>query len=128
MTDFASATETMREAVRIASAGCGTGISGFVPKWHGVKERRFKNYCPIKRKTLMKITVNGVEIPLQSDHYFDQLNILVEFEGQEEALPQVSIDVQGGKLDVYKSRVTTKGSISVHLFGEGVSHGSSEAN
>ncbi len=62
----------------------------------------------------MKLTVNGVDIPVTS-----KLDIVVQVEGIDEILPLATIKVMGGKLDVYRSKVSTAGNLSVHMFGEG---------
>jgi hypothetical protein len=62
----------------------------------------------------MKIIVNGQEVPVATP-----LQIVVQVEGGEEDFPQTHIDIQGGVLNVYRSRTTEvePGHLKVHLFG-----------
>lgn len=64
----------------------------------------------------MIIVVNGVTIPLDAAH--PDLNIQVTV-SQQETLPQATVNVTGGHLDVYRSKVSLTGDISVHMFSEG---------
>lgn len=61
----------------------------------------------------MKITVNGVQVPVKGS-----LDIRVEVDADGEVLPPTTIVATGGKLDVYRSRVSLVGNVSVHLFSE----------
>lgn len=62
----------------------------------------------------MKLTVNGITVPLSGPN----LSIQVAVDPSGEVLPFVTIDVTGGKLDVYRSRYSTSGDIHFHLFGD----------
>lgn len=61
----------------------------------------------------MKIIVNGVTVPLSGPN----LSVQVAVDPSGEVLPFVTIDVTGGKLEVYRSRYSTSGNISFHIFG-----------
>lgn len=61
----------------------------------------------------MRMTINGVVIPNPESG----LNVHCELDGNEK-LPEMNVAVTGGRLDVYKSAVTTQGEVSIHLFQE----------
>lgn len=61
----------------------------------------------------MIITVNGVRIMTAN-----KLNIELITDSIGERCPPITINNAGGKLDVYKSDVTTTGPISIHLFSK----------
>ncbi len=61
----------------------------------------------------MKITVNGVEVPV-----VNLLQIDIQVAPGGETLPNTVINATGGKLDCYLSKLIRNGDISLHPFRE----------
>lgn len=64
----------------------------------------------------MRVTVNGVVVPAVSPD--GQLHVVVDVEPQGEILPVTTLQIVGGKLDVYRSKFTRTGNLSLHIFSD----------
>jgi len=62
----------------------------------------------------MKITANGVEVPVTNN----TINIELVVDDNGEDAPQINITATGGRLDAYAGRVKRNGDIHVHVFGD----------
>ena len=59
----------------------------------------------------MKLKVNGIEVPVSGT-----IEVYVEVDDEGETLPNVNVNVTGGRLDVNASCVTKNGNIKIHPF------------
>lgn len=68
----------------------------------------------------MRIKANGVEVPLNA-----HIVVVVEVDPAGEVFPPLTITAAGGKLDVYRTQISTTGTVDFHLFGQAADGGAS---